>query len=106
MGVLLDRAAFSKRKFEHYPSEIVTADGKPISIADGKELTLKYDDRDFQILFGTDRYSVGNDLYYEARLVGKVVHAWPLTTAPVWRSAGRNDGTYVLHAQSRGRVGV
>src|SRR5258707_786599 len=106
MRVLLDRLAFSKRKFELYPSQIVTADGNPIPIADGKELTLKYDDRDFQILFGTDRYSVGNELYYEARLVGKVVHAWPLTTAAVWRSGGLNEGTYLLHVQAGDSDGV
>jgi hypothetical protein len=68
MRVLVERPTFSKRIFELYASKIMTADGAPISIQDGEELRLKYDDRDFQIRFGTDRFSVGNELYYEARL--------------------------------------
>jgi hypothetical protein len=50
----------------------MTVDGTPISIRDGKELTIKYDDRDFQIRFGTDHFSVVNELYYQATLEGKV----------------------------------
>src|SRR5260221_88116 len=101
MRVLLDRPAFSKRKFELYPSQIVTADGKPIPIADGKELTLKYDDRDFQIRLGTDHFSVGDALYYEARLEGTTDHRSPLTTAAVWRPGALNEGHYLLHVQAR-----
>jgi signal transduction histidine kinase/ActR/RegA family two-component response regulator len=71
MRVLLDRPAFNTRKFELYPSQIATADGRPIPIRDRNELTLKYDDRDFQIRFGTDRFSVGNELYYQARVQAK-----------------------------------
>jgi signal transduction histidine kinase/CheY-like chemotaxis protein len=106
MRVFPDRPGFSQRKFELYPSQILTADGAPIPIQNGNELKLKYDDRDFEIRFGTDRYSVGNGLYYEARLAGKVVHGWPLTTAAVWRSGGLNEGTYLLHVQARDSDGV
>jgi hypothetical protein len=106
MRVLLDRPAFSKRKFELYPSQITTADGTPILIRDGKELTLQYDDRDFQIRFGTDRFSVGNELYYEARLEGKVEHQFPVMTTAVWRSGALNEGHYLLHVRARDSNGV
>jgi signal transduction histidine kinase/CheY-like chemotaxis protein len=101
MRVILDRPVLSKRKFELYPSRIVTADGAPISLPDGKGLALKYDDRDFQIRFGTDRFSVGDELYYEARLEGDTDHRSPVTTAAVWRSGALNEGHYLLHVQAR-----
>src|SRR5258708_6862374 len=106
MRVLLDRPAFSKRKFELYPSQIVTADGKPIPIADGKELTLKYADRDFQIRFGTDHFSVDTELYYQATLEGKVAHRSPAVTAPVWRSGALNEGHYLLSVEAKDSNGV
>jgi len=69
MRVIVDRPTLAKRKFELYPSRILTADGAPISVRDGKGLTLKYDDRDFQIHFGHGPpSSVGDDLYYEAKV--------------------------------------
>src|ERR1700733_14620229 len=68
MRVLLDRPTFSKRKFELYAGQIITMDGAPIPVQDGKALALKYDDRDFQIRFGTDHFSVGDELYYEVKL--------------------------------------
>jgi signal transduction histidine kinase/CheY-like chemotaxis protein len=101
MRVVLDRPTLSKRKFELYPSRIVTADGAPIPVRDGQGLTLKYDDRDFQIRFGTDRFSVGNELYYEARLEGKIDHRSPATTSSVWRSGALNEGRYLLHVKAR-----
>ena len=97
---------FNRRKFELYPSQIATADGRPLPIRDGNVLTLKYDDRDFQIRFGTDRFSVGNELYYQARLEGKVEHQFPVTTAAVWRSGALNEGQYLLHVQARDSNGV
>jgi signal transduction histidine kinase/CheY-like chemotaxis protein/streptogramin lyase len=107
MRAFADRLGFSRRKFELYPSQILTTDGAPVSIQNGNRLRLKYDDRDFEIRFGTDRYGVNNELYYEARLEGKVVHSWPLTTAAVWRSGGGlNEGTYLLHIQARDSDGV
>jgi signal transduction histidine kinase/CheY-like chemotaxis protein len=106
MRVSLDRPAFTGRKFELYPSQIMTTDGTPIFIRDGKELTLNYDDRDFQIRFGTDRFGVGNELYYEARLEGKVEHQFPVTTAAVWRSGALNEGRYLLYVQARDSNGV
>jgi signal transduction histidine kinase/CheY-like chemotaxis protein len=106
MRVFLDRPAFSRRKFKLYPSQVLTADGTPIFIREGKELTLKYDDRDFQIRFGTDRFSVGNELYYQARLEGKVEHQFPVTTAAVWRSGALNEGHYLLSVQARDSNGV
>jgi signal transduction histidine kinase/ActR/RegA family two-component response regulator len=106
MRVFLDRPAFNPRKFELYPSQIATADGRPIPIRDGNVLTLKYDDRDFQIRFGTDRFSVGNELYYQARLAGKVEHQFPVTTAAVWRSGALNEGQYLLRVQARDSNGV
>src|SRR5260370_36743746 len=84
----------------------MTADGAPISIQDGEELRLKYDDRDFQIRFGIDRFSVGNELYYEARLEGKVTHRSPVTTSAVWRSGALNEGHYLLHVQAKDSNGV
>jgi signal transduction histidine kinase/CheY-like chemotaxis protein/ligand-binding sensor domain-containing protein len=101
MRVVLNQPALSKRKFELYPSRIVTADGAPISVQDGQGLVLKYDDRDFQIRFGTDRFSVGDELYYEARLEGKTNHRSPVTTAAVWRSGALNEGNYLLHVRAR-----
>ena len=106
MRVFLDRPAFGRRKFELYPSQITTADGTPILIRDGKELTLQYDDRDFQIRLGTDRFSVGNELYYEARLEGKVEHQFPVMTTAVWRSGALNEGHYLLHVRARDSNGV
>jgi signal transduction histidine kinase/CheY-like chemotaxis protein len=106
MRVLVERPTFSKRIFELYASKIMTADGAPISIQDGEELRLKYDDRDFQIRFGTDRFSVGNELYYEARLEDKVTHRSPVTTSAVWRSGALNEGHYLLHVQAKDSNGV
>jgi signal transduction histidine kinase/CheY-like chemotaxis protein/streptogramin lyase len=106
MRVLLDRSAVSKRKFELYPSQIVTADGAPIAAQSGKELRLKYDGRDFQIRFGTDHFSVGDELYYEARLEGKVNHRSPVTTSALWRSGALNEGHYLLHVQAKDSDGV
>jgi signal transduction histidine kinase/CheY-like chemotaxis protein len=104
--VFLDRPTFSKRKFELYPSQILTADGKPIPIRDGKELALKYDDRDFQIRFGTDHFSVGNGLYYQATLEGKLVHRSPTITASVWRSGALNEGHYLLSVEAKDSNGA
>jgi signal transduction histidine kinase/CheY-like chemotaxis protein len=101
MRVVLDRFALRKRNFELYPSKIVTADGTPISVPEGKTLILKYNDRDFQVRFGTDRFSVGHALYYEARLEGNGEHRLPVTTMPVWRSGALNEGRYLLHVQAR-----
>ncbi len=84
----------------------MTADGAPISIRDGEELRLKYDDRDFQIRFGTDRFSVGNELYYEVRLEGKTNQRSPVTTSAVWRSGALNEGHYLLHVQAKDSNGV
>ena len=55
--------------------------------------------------FGTDRFSVGNELYYEARLEGKVTHRSPVTTSAVWRSGALNEGHYLLHVQGRDSTG-
>ncbi|MBV9878269.1 MAG: response regulator [Verrucomicrobia bacterium] len=106
MRVLLNRPAFSKRRFELYPSQIVTSDGVPIFNQDGKELRLKYDDRDFQIRFGTDHFSVGDEIYYEARLEGKINHRSPVTTSTVWWSGALNEGRYLLHVQAKDSDGV
>jgi signal transduction histidine kinase/CheY-like chemotaxis protein/streptogramin lyase len=101
MRVLLDRTAFSKRKFRLYASQIITVDGAPIPSQDGKDLALKYDDRDFQIRFGTDHFSVGDELYYEAKLEGPGDHRSRIATSPVWRSGAFNEGHYLLHVQAR-----
>jgi signal transduction histidine kinase/CheY-like chemotaxis protein len=106
MRVLLDRPAFSKRRFELYPSQIVTDDGVPISNQGGKELRLKYDDRDFQIRFGTDHFSVGDEIYYEARLEGQINHRSPVTTSTVWWSGALNEGRYLLHVRAKDSDGV
>jgi signal transduction histidine kinase/CheY-like chemotaxis protein len=106
MRVLLDRTAFSKRKFELYPSQIATADGAPIATQSGKDLRLKYDGRDFQIRFGTDHFSVGDELYYEAWLEGRINHRSPVTTSAVWRSGALTEGHYVLHVQANDSDGV
>jgi hypothetical protein len=101
MRVLLDRSTFNKRKFELYPVQVATADGKRIPIQDGKELTLKYDDRDFLVRFGTDHFGVVNELYYQATLEGTVVHRSPTINAPLWRSGALNEGHYRLHVRAR-----
>jgi hypothetical protein len=106
MRVFLGRPTFSKRQFAFHPSQIVTADGKPIPIHDGKELTLEYDDRDFQVGFGTDHFSVGNALYYHATLEGKVGHRWPAITAPVWRSGALNKAHYLFSVEANDSDGV
>jgi signal transduction histidine kinase/CheY-like chemotaxis protein len=106
MRVLLDRPAFGKRKFGLYASQIVSADGVPVSSQGGKELRLKYDDRDFQIRFGTDHFSVGDEIYYEASLDGQVSHRSPVTTSAVWWSGALNEGRYLLHVQAKDSDGV
>jgi signal transduction histidine kinase/CheY-like chemotaxis protein len=106
MRVPLDRSASSKREFKLYPSQIVTADGVPMSIQGGKELRLKYDERDFQIRFGTDHFSVGGELCYEARLEGQINHWSPVATSAVWRSGALNEGDYLLHVQAKDSDGV
>jgi signal transduction histidine kinase/CheY-like chemotaxis protein len=106
MRVLLERTAFRKRKFELYASQIITVDGAPVPVQDGKDLALEYDDRDFQIRFGTDHFSVGNELYYEAKLEGPADHRSRITTSPVWRSGALNEGHYLLHVQAKDSDGV
>ena len=106
MRVLLDRSTFNKRKFELYPVQVATADGKRIPIQDGKELTLKYDDRDFLVHFGTDHFGVGNELYYQATLEGTVVHRSPTIKAPLWRSGALNEGHYRLLVEAKDSDGI
>jgi signal transduction histidine kinase/CheY-like chemotaxis protein/ligand-binding sensor domain-containing protein len=106
MRVFLEQPTFDQRKFELYPSQITTADGATIPRRDGAELNLKYEDRDFQIHFGTDHFSVGSELYYETILHGRVVHRSPITTTPVWRSGALNEGHYLLSVQARDSDGV
>jgi signal transduction histidine kinase/CheY-like chemotaxis protein len=106
MRVFLDQPTFNQRKFGLYPSQITTADGATIPRRDGAELSLKYGDRDFQIRFGTDHFSVSSELYYETILQGRVVHRSPITTTPVWRSGGLNEGHYLLSVQARDSDGV
>jgi signal transduction histidine kinase/CheY-like chemotaxis protein len=105
MRILLNRPSLTQRKFELYLSQLLTADGVPISVP-GKELTLKYDERDFKIRFGTDRFSVGNEVYYQARLEGKVEHQFPATGLAVWRSGALNEGHYVLRVRAKDTNGV
>jgi signal transduction histidine kinase/outer membrane protein assembly factor BamB len=106
MRVLLNRPTDTRTKFDLYPSQITTADGKPIAIRDGRELKLSYDDRDFQIRFGTDHFSVGNELYYQTTFEGKAVHRSPAMTAPVWRSGALNEGHYLLDVQAKDSDGI
>jgi signal transduction histidine kinase/CheY-like chemotaxis protein len=106
MRVFLDQPSFTRRKFELYPSQITTADGTPIPSQDGGQLTLKYDDRDFEIRFGTDHFCVGNDLYYETVLEGSGAHRFPVTATPVWRSGALNEGNYLLSVKARDSNGV
>jgi signal transduction histidine kinase/ActR/RegA family two-component response regulator len=106
MRVFLDQPTFSRRQFELYPSQITTADGTPIPTEDGRQLTLEYDDRDFQIRFGTDHFCVGSELYYETILEGRVVHRSPITPTPAWRSGALNEGNYLLSVKARDSNGV
>ncbi|MBV8815232.1 MAG: response regulator, partial [Verrucomicrobia bacterium] len=102
----LNQPTFNQRKFELYASQILSADGEVLPVHDGERLTLKYDARDFQIRFGTDRFSVGDALYYRARLDGQVTRSSPVTTAPVWRSGALNNGKYLLRVQATDSNGV
>jgi hypothetical protein len=86
--VSLDRPAFSTRTFDIYCTELVPADAPPIRVHNGQNLDLKYDDRDFQIQFGTDHFSVGSELHYWVELEGQVKRAFAPTTSPSWRSVG------------------
>ncbi|HXM05281.1 MAG TPA: histidine kinase dimerization/phospho-acceptor domain-containing protein, partial [Chthoniobacterales bacterium] len=106
MRVALDQPTCNKRKFELYASQILSADGEIIPLQDGKRLTLKYDARDFKIRFGTDRFSAGDELYYQAKLQGQVNHSSPVMTAPVWRSGALNEGEYLLRVQATDSDGV
>jgi signal transduction histidine kinase/CheY-like chemotaxis protein len=101
MRVFLDRPVVTRRKFEIYPDQITTVDGKLLPIRIGKELKLSYDDRDFQIRFGTDHFSVGNELIYQATLEGRMVHRSPIMTTPVWRSGALNEGHYLLDVEAK-----
>jgi signal transduction histidine kinase/CheY-like chemotaxis protein/ligand-binding sensor domain-containing protein len=106
MRVFLDQPTFNQRKFELYPSQITTADGTPIGSQNRGELSLKYDDRDFQIRFGNDHFTVGSELYYETIVQGRVAHRSPITTTSVWRSGALNEGHYVLSVQARDSDGM
>jgi signal transduction histidine kinase/CheY-like chemotaxis protein len=106
MRVLLDRTAFSKRKFQLYASQIISMDGAPVPVQGGRDLALEYDDRDFQIRFGTDHFSVGDELYYEVKLDGPADHRSRISTSPVWRSGALNEGHYLLHVQAKDSDGV
>jgi signal transduction histidine kinase/CheY-like chemotaxis protein len=104
--VLLDNAAVNHRKFELYASQIRSADGEIVPFGQERHLTLKYDARDFEIRFGTDHFSAGNELYYQARLEGKTNHILPTTSTPVWRSGALNEGNYLLHVHATDSNGV
>jgi signal transduction histidine kinase/CheY-like chemotaxis protein len=106
MRVYLDHPTFDRRKFELFANQIVTGDGISIPFQEGQELTLKYDDRDFQIHFGTDHFSATDEIYYEATLEGRVFHRSPATTSSVWRSGALNEGTYLLSVQARDSNGI
>jgi signal transduction histidine kinase/ActR/RegA family two-component response regulator len=106
MRVTLDRPAFSTRKFDIYPRAIVTTDGTPFTPREGQRLTFKYDDRDFQIRFGTDHFDVGNELYYSVNLEGPVTHAFARTASEIWRSGALNEGKYLLRVQATDSDGV
>ena len=99
--VIPDRPTLLNREFALYASRIATSNGSPISVRSGRELALSYDDRDFQIRFGTDRFSAGNELYYEARLEGTTDSRLPMTTSAVWRSGALNEGHYRLYVRAR-----
>jgi signal transduction histidine kinase/CheY-like chemotaxis protein len=104
--VSLDRPAFSTRTFDVYSSELVPADAPPIRVHNGQNLALKYDDRDFQIRFATDHFSVGSELHYWVTLEGQVKRAFAPTTSPIWRSGALNEGRYVLHVKAKDSNGV
>jgi signal transduction histidine kinase/CheY-like chemotaxis protein/streptogramin lyase len=104
--VSLDRPAFSTRTFDVYPSKLLPSDTPPTRIQNGQNLALKYDERDFQIRFGTDHFSVGNELYYWVRLEGQVKRAFAPSTSPIWRSGALNEGRYLLHVKARDSNGV
>jgi signal transduction histidine kinase/CheY-like chemotaxis protein len=106
MRVVLNQPTFNQRKFELYASQILNADGEILPVQNGGQLTLKYDARDFQIHFGTDRFSVGDGLYYRARLEGQINHSLPVTTTPVWWSGALNEGNYLLQVQATDSNGV
>jgi signal transduction histidine kinase/streptogramin lyase len=99
--VIPDQPTLPKREFALYASRIATSSGSPISVKSGRELALSYDDRDFQIRFGTDRFSAGNALYYEARLEGTTDSHLPATTSAIWRSGALNEGLYRFYVRAR-----
>lgn len=104
--VNLDRPTFSTRTFDIYSSELIPADAPPINVHHGQTLALKYDDRDFQVRFGTDHFSVGSELHYWVKLEGQVKRAFAPTTSPIWRSGALNEGRYVVHVKARDSNGV
>jgi signal transduction histidine kinase/CheY-like chemotaxis protein len=107
MRVVLNRPTSSSRKFELYASRILSANGRILPVRKGGGgLTLKYNDRDFEIRFGTDQFSAGNDLYYQARLEGKINRVSPASPIAVWRSGALDEGKYVLHVRARDSDGV
>jgi signal transduction histidine kinase/ActR/RegA family two-component response regulator len=108
MRVFLDRPVRTRRKFELYPDQISTADGKFVPVGTGKELKLRYDDRDFQIRFGTDHFSVGDELSYQATLEGGMgmVDRSPIMTTPIWRSGALSEGHYVLRVNAKDSDGM
>ncbi|MBV9875455.1 MAG: response regulator [Verrucomicrobia bacterium] len=102
----LDRPAFNTRTFDVYCNELIPADTPPTTVQNGQNLALKYDDRDFQISFGTDHFSVGNELSYWVQLEGQVKRAFAPTTSPIWRSGALNEGRYLVHVKARDSNGV
>ena len=106
MRVVLDRPEFGERQFELYASQIVSADGETVPVEETGRLRLKYDARDFEVRFGTDRFSAGDDLYYRARLEGQISHTFPVSMTPVWRSGALNEGNYLLRVQATDSNGI
>jgi signal transduction histidine kinase/CheY-like chemotaxis protein len=106
MRVVLDQRPVNQRRFELYASQMVRADGETIPVRDGAYLTLSYDTRDFQIRFGTDRFSASDQLYYHATLQGGLNESLPVTREPVWRSGALNEGKYLLQVQATDSNGV
>jgi signal transduction histidine kinase len=96
MRVFLDRPVLTRRKFELYPDQISTADGRFVPVGTGTELKF------------TDHFSVGDELSYQPTLEGGMgmVHRSPIMTTPVWRSGALSEGHYVLSVNAKDSDGM
>jgi signal transduction histidine kinase/CheY-like chemotaxis protein len=94
----LNAAFKSAKKIQIYPEFATTTNGKYLDLASSNRLlAVPFDQRDFQIRFGTDDFTAGKRLHFVSRLEGAGASGQPTLDEPVWRAGALSEGRYRLH---------